>query len=210
MATGMSGNGSCAALLAADEGRVLLRLARQSLQEHFGAGGRDDPGRPPLVIPESLLGPRGVFVTLTRRGELRGCTGYMSGVRPLAQAVIDLAISSAARDSRFEPVAASELDELKIEISVLTPLAPIAAEEVEVGRHGLVVRLDGRSGLLLPQVPLDWGWDRTAFLEGTCRKAGLPRDAWQRPGVELLGFEAQIFEEEPAGAGTAPDPRAGR
>jgi AmmeMemoRadiSam system protein A len=190
--------GSTAKLLDAEEGQRLLAIARRALEEHFQAGGGPATGGPPRSSARAegrLVEPRGVFVTLTRAGELRGCTGYVEGVAPVADAVRDLAISSATRDRRFTPVRADELAALHIEVSVLTPPRPIRPDEIEIGRHGLIARLGGRSGLLLPQVAPDWGWDAAEFLERTCEKAGLPRGAWREQGFTLLGFEAQIFEE---------------
>ena len=106
-----------------------------------------------------------------------------------------MAVAAATRDGRFEPVTASELASLRIEISVLSPLAPIRPADVEVGRHGLLLRYGDRRGVLLPQVPAEHGWDREAFLAHTCEKAGLPADTWRRPGVELSGFTATVFGE---------------
>jgi AmmeMemoRadiSam system protein A len=145
-----------------------------------------------------LLEPRATFVTLTvaRSGELRGCRGEIAARHPLAESVIRMAIASATDDPRFPPVTAGEVPHLHIEISVLTPLEPIAPEAVEVGRHGLYLSLGGRAGLLLPQVPGDYGWSRKQFLAHTCRKAGLPDDAWRHPAAKLYGFECEVFGEE--------------
>ncbi len=205
--------GSTANLLGAEEGLTLLRIARASLEHYLevdaprapdvaeGTTGRGEAGGPrvtgPPAVPSSgpLAEPRGVFVTLTRAGELRGCTGYSEPHKPVAEAVRDLAISSAARDTRFSPVRPEELAEIHIEVSVLTPLHPIDPAEVVIGRHGLVARRRGRTGLLLPQVAPEWGWDVPQFLAHTCKKAGLPPDAWRDPECELLAFEAQIFDE---------------
>jgi AmmeMemoRadiSam system protein A len=126
-------------------------------------------------------------------GELRGCIGYVEAVRPLHEAVAEAARLAATEDHRFEPVGRSELEHLHVEISVLTPLSPTSADEVVVGTHGLVVRHGGRSGLLLPQVPVEQGWDREAFLDHACRKAGLPAGTWKRPDAELLSFGAEVF-----------------
>jgi len=144
-----------------------------------------------------LLEPRGVFTTLYLDGELRGCVGYPSPIRPLYQAVAETARAAAFEDSRFWPVAAEEAPELKISLSVLSPLFPIEAGQVEVGRHGLVISDGLRRGLLLPQVPVEHGWDRETFLEQTCRKAGLPAGAW-RKAAALEGFTAEVFGDEDA------------
>lgn len=175
---------------------LLLRVARQALEDHLVAGRRpvchsDDP---------LLREPRASFVTLRRRanGELRGCRGETTPTRPLIEAVAYTAIASATDDPRFTPVAAAEIPSLAIEISVLTPLAPIAPAAVVVGRHGLMVVQRRRAGLLLPQVPLEQGWDRETFLRWVCRKAGLPDDAWAAAGTELYGFETVAWGEEGA------------
>ncbi|MCK7471593.1 MAG: AmmeMemoRadiSam system protein A [Desulfomicrobium escambiense] len=137
----------------------------------------------------------GVFVTLTRNGQLRGCIGFIAPVFPLGQAVIQAAVYAATEDPRFPRVAASELAGLRFEISVLTPAREIDdPKAVKVGVHGLIVEKDGRSGVLLPQVAVDEGWDRTTFLDQVCLKAGLPRDAWKRD-AKLSVFEAIVFHE---------------
>jgi len=186
-----------AELLDAEEGAILLRIARESLCAHLE--GRQAPGAlvffGPEGIPPRLAERRGVFVTLTSHGRLRGCTGYVEGRFPLWQAVRDLAVSSAAHDYRFPPVEPSELPDIHLEVSVLTPPRPIKPDEVVIGRHGLIMKMGPRMGLLLPQVATEWGWDVPEFLAHTCEKAGLPRDAWKNPQAELLGFEAQIFDE---------------
>ena len=153
---------------------------------------------PKLPPAEGALGePRGAFVTLhgRRDGELRGCIGMMQAERPLVETVARMAVAAATQDGRFPPVTAGELPGLRIEISALGPLRPIRPDEVEVGRHGLLIGLGGRRGVLLPQVPVEQGWDRETFLAHTCWKAGLPEDAWQRADVELLGFTADVFGE---------------
>ena len=119
----------------------------------------------------------------------------MRSDRPLLETVARMAVAAAIEDGRFEPVTEAELDGLSVEVSALSPLGPIRPEEVEVGRHGLLVGQGGRRGVLLPQVPGEQGWDRETFLVHTCRKAGLPDDAWKEPGVELLGFTADVFRE---------------
>jgi AmmeMemoRadiSam system protein B/AmmeMemoRadiSam system protein A len=177
--------------LSAEAKADLLRLARSALTEYVGkqAVVEDRTGRAELATP------RGAFVTLTKRGALRGCIGFIEPVAPLGRAVIQAAIYAAAEDPRFPPVAPSELKDLRIEISVLTPLREIDnPREVKVGTHGLVVERDGRRGLLLPQVPVENGWDRETFLEEGSLKAGLPRDAWRR-GAKLFVFEAIVFHE---------------
>jgi AmmeMemoRadiSam system protein A/AmmeMemoRadiSam system protein B len=177
--------------LGTDEKADLLRLAREALAAFVGRRAviEDRSGR------AKFQEPRGAFVTLRKRGELRGCIGYAEPLAPLGRTVIQAAILAASEDPRFPPVGADELDSIRIEISVLTPPREVAnAREVRVGTHGLIVERDGRKGLLLPQVPVENGWDREAFLEQASLKAGLPRDAWRR-GARLSVFEAIVFHE---------------
>ncbi len=174
--------------------QVLLRFARQTLEEYLS------DGRRPAVPTGSgaLLVHRAAFVTLRTRADaaLRGCVGEIEARRPLVESVMNMAIAAATEDPRFPPVEPEEVPGLHIEISALTPMEPILPNEVQVGRHGLMIRWKGRSGLLLPQVPESQGWSRDEFLRGICRKAGLPDDAWAEPDAELLGFECEVWEEE--------------
>jgi len=136
----------------------------------------------------------GAFVTLKKRGRLRGCIGHVVGDRPLWETVSRMAQSAAFGDPRFPPVTADEYDDLDLEISILSPLEECPdPRQVQIGRHGLVVRKGVRSGLLLPQVPVEWKWDRETFLAHTCLKAGLPETAWKDPDATLLWFEAEVF-----------------
>ncbi len=170
----------------------LLDIARHSLGEMVE--GRDY--RPPQPADGSILERRdGVFVTLKREHRLRGCIGHLVGDGPLPASVARLARSAAREDPRFPPLRAEELDGLSIEVTVLSPLEPIEGlDQVEVGRHGLVVEQGFQRGLLLPQVATEQGWDARTFLEHTCHKAGLPADAWQR-GAKIFRFEAVFFGE---------------
>ena len=143
-----------------------------------------------------LMEPRGVFTTLYLGDRLRGCVGYALPIRPLYLAVGETARAAAFEDSRFWPVTTEEAGELRISLSVLSRLFPIAPVQVEVGRHGLLISDGARRGLLLPQVPLEHGWDRETFLDQTCRKAGLPLDTWRRPGVDIQAFIADVFGDE--------------
>jgi AmmeMemoRadiSam system protein B/AmmeMemoRadiSam system protein A len=144
-------------------------------------------------LSANLSQKRGAFVTLTKRGQLRGCVGFIEPVLSLHQTVMQASVYAACRDSRFLPVTRDELDDLEVEISVLTPLEKVTnPNKVIVGRHGLVVEKDGHKGLLLPQVAVEQKWTREAFLENTCLKAGLPKDAW-RTGAEIFVFEAIVF-----------------
>ncbi|NYT07547.1 MAG: TIGR00296 family protein [Methanomicrobiales archaeon] len=182
--------------LTEEEGALAVRVARRVLENHIGNLQGDCPALPPVFRDK-----RGVFVTLTRDGELRGCIGYPYPTHSLEEALCDAAISAAARDPRFPPVRAPELPLLRIEITVLSPPRPLTGEPearpsgVEVGKHGLIVQGYGRSGLLLPQVPVEWGWDSREFLDHTCLKAGLPAGCWKRKDVLVFTFEGQIFGE---------------
>jgi len=184
--------GSDAPYLDAEERRELLGIARRTIEGYV----RDR--RVPGVsgLSGKLAEPGAAFVTLKKKGRLRGCIGYTEAVAPLFKVVQECAVAAAAEDPRFPPVSAGELPSIDLEISVLTPLAPIRAEEVEVGRHGLMISHGGRRGLLLPQVPVELGWDRETFLDQTCVKAGLPTDAWRR-GATLQAFTAEVFGEPP-------------
>lgn len=178
------------------EGQAALALARRTVE----AAVRREPhevGALPPVFDE----PRGVFVTLTENGQLRGCIGLPYPVAPLADAIVRAGESAALEDPRFPPVRPSELPLLRVEVTVLTLPTPIPgpaagrAEHVEVGRHGLIVRGQGMSGLLLPQVATEFGWTPAEFLDQTCNKAGLRTGCWRTPAVEVSSFEGQIFHE---------------
>lgn len=169
----------------------LLTLARQSIAQYLEQG-----TVPEFSDPEpDLLRKSGAFVTLEQRGELRGCIGHILAKQPLYATVQQAAVSAATADPRFAPLTPEELEKISIEISVLSPLKrPTDMEEIEVGRHGLLVAAEGTSGLLLPQVATEEGWTRQEFLRAVCRKAGLPEDAWQR-GAALYTFTAIVFSE---------------
>jgi len=143
----------------------------------------------------ALMEPRGVFTTLYIGEQLRGCVGYPAPIRPLHRAVAETARAAAFEDSRFWPVSAEEVRELRISLSVLSPLFAVTPEQVEVGRHGLVISDGMRRGLLLPQVPVEHGWDRETFLAQTCHKAGLPMDAW-RKSATIQAFTAEVFGDD--------------
>jgi AmmeMemoRadiSam system protein A len=177
-------------VLTETEREELLQIARGALMaELMGAG---------AVVPEMSEGatrPGGAFVTLHQRGRLRGCIGHLEASEPLGRVVARCAVAAARSDPRFAPVSASELPEIDIELSVLGPLERLHdVQTLEIGRHGLVVEMGMERGLLLPQVATEHGWDCATFLEQTCRKAGLSRDAWKN-GAELWIFEAEVFGE---------------
>jgi AmmeMemoRadiSam system protein B/AmmeMemoRadiSam system protein A len=137
---------------------------------------------------------RGAFVTIQKKGQLRGCIGYIEGRGPLHKTIEEMAEAAALRDPRFTPVTERELPDLEIEISVLTPLRKITdVREIEVGKHGIYILKGWLSGLLLPQVATEYGWDRQTFLEHTCQKAGLPSNAWKDKDTEIYIFSADIF-----------------
>ena len=178
-------------LLPEAERRALLDLARRALTESALHG--KTVGVPPLA--GLLAQPAGVFVTLHHAGRLRGCLGQVEASLPVAEAVAQMAIAVSRQDPRFAPITADELSGLEIEISVLSPMEPIAPEQVEVGRHGLLVRRGAFRGLLLPQVPGQYHWTREKFLDETCVKAGLPHDAWKDPETRIEAFTAEVFSE---------------
>jgi AmmeMemoRadiSam system protein A len=173
-----------------DDRTLLLRLARNAIVTHLGGV--------PEPIPEAadvFIRQGGAFVTIHSRGELRGCIGQLEPGDSLGIVIPRCAVSASSADPRFPPVSAFELPDLDIEISLLGPLEPIAGpDDCEIGRHGLVVEMRDRRGLLLPQVASEWNWDRDTFLAQTCQKAGLPRDAW-RHGAKVWRFEAEVFAE---------------
>jgi AmmeMemoRadiSam system protein A len=171
--------------------KILLRLARQTI-EHYLKSGKT----PEVKIEEEYLKEkRGAFVTLKVNAQLRGCIGYPLPYKPLYETIIDVAISSATQDYRFQPLTYEELKETKIEISVLSlPELVKDVKEIEVGRHGIVISKGLNKGLLLPQVPLEYDWDLETYLSHGCLKAGLDEDEWKK-GVQIEVFEAQVFSE---------------
>ncbi|HEV8383297.1 MAG TPA: AmmeMemoRadiSam system protein A [Candidatus Acidoferrales bacterium] len=173
------------------ERRALLELARNALTD---AVLHSRIGEYPLSAGR-LAEPAGVFVSIHHQGRLRGCLGKVEPIASVAEAVAFCASCVARDDPRFEPVRPDELTGLEIEISVLSRLEAITAEQIEVGRHGLLVRRGPFRGLLLPQVPAHYNWSREKFLEETCLKAGLERDAWKSPDTRIEAFTAEVFSE---------------
>jgi hypothetical protein len=180
-------------MLSSKQRERLLKIARESLELYINKGKRldievDDP---------QLRRVQGAFVTLTKDGQLRGCIGRIIADKPLCEVVRDMAIEAAVGDPRFDRVAREELSEIEIEISVLSPLEKISdVNRIEVGKHGIILRRGFRSGLLLPQVATQYGWDRETFLTQTCYKAGLPVDAWKDSSTEIYIFSAEVFSEK--------------
>jgi len=183
-------------MIPAEARRDLLHLARKVV-ERAAAGERYVPDVPPSGV---LAEHRGAFVTLTRGSRLRGCIGRIVADQPLVTTVADMAAAAARDDFRFDPVRPDEVDGLTIEISALSPIREVhdPLGEIEVGRHGLIIRQGPSSGLLLPQVAADAGWTVERFLDETCRKAGLPANAW-REGATVEAFEAEVWGEEEDG-----------
>lgn len=168
--------------------RTLLGIAHRAILSFLER--QSFPDAPPAL--PGLSEPRGVFTTLYLQGELRGCVGYVAPIAPLYRAVAETARAAAFEDHRFLPVTKEEALQLEVSLSVLSRLFPIHPEAVEVGRHGLLLSDGGRRGLLLPQVPVEHGWDRETFLKQTCHKAGLPPDAW-RKDANIEAFTAEVF-----------------
>jgi len=175
---------------------LLLRMAREAIAAHVTSSPQSAiHNQSATRNPRSamLLRLGGAFVSLHARGDLRGCIGHIEPNEPLGTVVPRCAVAACSADPRFPPVTAAELVEIAIEISLLGPLEPIGARhEIEIGRHGLLVEQGWQRGLLLPQVATEWGWDVDTFIEQTCRKAGLPRDASKR-GAKLWRFSAEVF-----------------
>ncbi len=190
------GGGSIGEDVDRDTRIFLLQYARSIIRENLGMK-TEKIERPSSPILEEK---RGGFVTLKMNGRLRGCIGYIEAAKPLLETVAEMAYSAAFSDYRFEPVAKEEVDELTIEISVLSPVRETKdPSEIEVGRHGIIISALGQRGLLLPQVAVEYGWDRDTFLDHTCVKAGLPRDAWRKSMTTIEIFSAEIFSEEDMG-----------
>lgn len=175
------------------EGEMLLKIARNSLETFVKTGKRS---RLPANLPGPLQMGYGAFVTLhTRDKALRGCIGTMVAHGPLAETVREMAVAAGMNDPRFDEVTARELAFLNYEVSVLSPLRVTKAAEVVAGRHGIMIRRGHNSGVLLPQVAAEHGWDRESFLSNTCIKAGVHPGAWQEPDTHIYTFTAQVFGE---------------
>jgi hypothetical protein len=175
------------------EKQELLKIARQSVET---AVREKKLYAVPADEPEALRTARGAFVTLKEHGDLRGCIGYMSPVKPLSETVRDVAAFAALEDRRFRPVSEGELGMLEYEISVLSPLHKVEdINQIQVGQHGLLIRKGDYEGVLLPQVPTEEGWNRDTFLEQVCVKAGLPEQAWKDDDADLFMFTALVFAE---------------
>lgn len=183
-----------------EDGRLAVRMARSTVEHHVRRTKQEKFDVPPLFTQKM-----GVFVTLTTHPDdgLRGCIGYPEPIMPLQDAIRDSAISACARDPRFPPVTAAELDTVKVEVSLLTPPEEIKVKKkrdlpghVRVGIDGLIAQKGWARGLLLPQVPVEWGWDAEEFVSQTCAKAGLSPDAWLDDDFKMFKFQAEVFSED--------------
>jgi uncharacterized protein (TIGR00296 family) len=198
-----------------NDGILLVKLARQTVDDYVTKRIKSEV---PNNVPESLIAKSGVFVTLNaisgKHVTLRGCIGRPYPTQPLIEATIDSAVDSAVHDPRFPPVEPNELDTILVELSVLTPPKRIECtnplellDRVKVGQDGLIASRGLWRGLLLPQVPVEWGWDTKQFLEHTCNKAGLPVNAWKDPKTEFMSFQAEIFGEDSPRGNVLRDPK---
>ncbi len=185
-----------------DEKRSLLQIARRAIESALTHGAALE-----IPVPTgNLAASQGVFVTLHRRGRLRGCIGRVASVEPLAVVVADCAVAAATGDPRFSPLEIAELREVQIELSVLSFPQRAAPEQLQPGIHGVIVSQQNRRGVLLPQVAAEHRWSRERFLEETCQKAGLAPDAWQNPDTCIEIFTAEVFSEsDVAVASQSPD-----
>src|SRR5271154_7079462 len=181
--------------LAEREQQLLLQLARSALALGVAAGAGNKPPMQDFPNEDFLQQPAGAFVTLHRRGRLRGCVGQLPGRDSLAEVVAHCARSAALHDSRFDPVTTAELSDIEIEVSVLSALEDLTLEAIEAGKHGLVVSQGTQRGVLLPQVASQFNWPAQRFLEETCVKAGLEREAWKDPATRVQAFTAEVFSE---------------
>lgn len=175
-----------------EEKEELLKLARQTIENYLSDGETTYP----KTANSKFLEKRGVFVTLHKKGDLRGCIGYPLPLKPLIEAVVDNAIASAAEDPRFRPVVSDELKDIDIEISILTVPQKVKEHgDVVVGRDGIIISKGYMKGLLLPQVPVEQDWDLEQYISHGCLKAGLPPDEWKK-GVDIETFQGIVFGEK--------------
>jgi len=187
-----------------DEQAMLLKLARRSLEAHFGLASRPDPPSAEFPLTPGVKRPLGVFVTLTKHGNLRGCIGHIQeGSTPLYKLVMEYVVQSAVHDPRFRPMTKDEVGDVHIEISVMrhvdTPTSPFKkcddVNKIVIGRDGIMLTLGRHRGIFLPQVPVEQHWNLEQYLNGICRKAGVPEGSWKLPDARLDTFSAQVFGE---------------
>ena len=177
-------------MTSAENRQLLLELARDAIESQVKAQTMPAPLNAPILSQFA-----GAFVTIHKRGQLRGCIGHVEPDEPLVRVITRCAVAAASADPRFSPVAPDELSDIRVELSILGALEPIdRIDDIEIGRHGLVIQQGWSRGLLLPQVAVEWKWDRETFIAETCRKAGLPGDAWTK-GAKMWRFEAEVFSE---------------
>lgn len=181
------------------DGEILVRTARTAVFEYLKT-------RKKIILQEDFTSKfsynSGVFVTLSKEENLRGCIGFPTPVKKLYQSLVDAAIASATEDPRFPPVQYEELNEISFEVTILTPPEEVKVtnpleylSKIKVGRDGLIVKWEFGSGLLLPQVPIEYGWNEEEFLNHTCEKAGAPPDCWRKKSTMILRFEGIVFRE---------------
>lgn len=179
-----------------EQQKRVLKLARDTIASCFT---KEDPGGySPGDFADPVFSEKcGAFVTLHIEGRLRGCIGYIKGIKTIPETIIDMAKAAAFQDPRFRPLGKEEYDKIDIEISILSPIEEVGdLADIIVGRDGLIISSSFRSGLLLPQVATEHGWDVSQFLENTCYKAGLPGDAWRKKETKIEKFSAQVFGEK--------------
>jgi len=178
-------------LLNEEQQKFLLSLARQTIEHYLKKGEKPTVN----IEDEELKEKRGAFVTLKVDDQLRGCIGYPMPIKPLYEVIMEVAVSSATQDFRFQPLTLEKLPETKIEISVLSLPQPVDdIKKIEIGKHGIIISKGINKGLLLPQVPVEWNWDLETYLNHGCLKAGLEEDEWKK-GVQIEIFSAQVFSE---------------
>ncbi|MGC8766081.1 MAG: AmmeMemoRadiSam system protein A [Brevinematia bacterium] len=182
-------------MISKDQKKAILKLARLSIESIFNSSLKQELEKQKKIV-EKIGIHGGVFVTLTKNKELRGCIGYIYPIKPFPQLVVDAAISSATKDPRFDPLEKEEINQIEIEISILSEPKKIESiSEIEVGKHGLIVRRGPFQGLLLPQVAIEHNWDKITFLQYTCIKAGLSPNDYKKEDTEIFVFTAEVFSE---------------
>ena len=186
-------------ILSDQDGETIVKTARAAATEYLKTGKK-------INLHEDFKSKfaynSGVFVTLNKKENLRGCIGFPTPVKKLYQSLVDASIASATEDPRFPQVQYEELNDISFEVTILTPPEEIRVTnpreylaKIKVGRDGLIVKWEFGSGLLLPQVPVEYGWNEEEFLDHTCEKAGAPPDCWKRKGTTVLRFEGIVFKE---------------
>ncbi len=185
--------------------RTLLHIARDAIRSQLERGSWTHTD----VDDATLLGPGGAFVSLHIEGRLRGCIGLLESSQPIVRTVAEMAVAAATEDQRFPPLSMAELRHTEFEISLLSPMQHLAAQDVEVGVHGLYIARGRYRGVLLPQVPVQYRWSREKFLAQACQKAGLPGAAWREPETLIHGFTAEVFNEVEVLQATADEADAG-